>query len=162
MIPDKVLANIIQNEMSLPNGRVVLYDNNFKAPKDHRLYAIISTGPDKIISNVNKFDYENNKQIQKISMNTEYIIELTSKNTDAKLRRHEILMAIVSDYAVRMMEDNNMKIFRTSRILDLSFIEGASSLHRYRISVIINHMEIKESDTDCYENFQTAEVEINE
>lgn len=162
MTPDIVLATIIQNEMSIPDGRIVLYDQNFKAPKDDEIYIIISTGLDNIISNTNKFDHVLNEQVQKIQRNTTFNIEITSKNEDAKIRRHEVLMAINSNYAQRMMEENNIRIFRTPNIQDLSFIEGSSALHRYRISVIINSMEIKRSSTDYYENFQKVEVEINE
>lgn len=162
MVPDKVLATIIKDEMSIPDGRIVLYDQNFKAPKDNDLFIIISTGLDNIISNTNKFDSVLNEQVQKISRNTTYNIEITSKNTDAKTRRHEVLMAINSNYAIRLMEENNIRIFRTPTIQDLSFIEGSSALHRYRISVIINNMEIKRSGTDYYEHFQKAEVEVNE
>lgn len=159
MEPDLVLADIITTEMAIPAERVVLYDQNYKAPKDDDIYIIISTGADKIISNTNRFDPVENKQVQKITKNTTYNIEITSRNDTAKTRRAEVLMAINSNNAIKQMEDNNIRIFRTSTIQDLSFIEASSSLHRYRISVIINNMETKISDTDYYDDFQTPEVE---
>lgn len=160
--PDKVLAQIIQDRLNLPTGRVVLYDQNFKAPSDKAIYVVISTGLDTIISNVNKFNNETKQQEQFLTMNTEYIVEITSQDTSAKLRRHEVLMAINSNEAINKMEENNIRIFRTKTIQDLSFIEGRSSLHRYRIPVIINHIEIIKSDTSYYEEYQKPEVLIDE
>lgn len=160
--PDIILADIIQERMGLTSDRVVVYDQNFKAPNDKLIYIVISTGTDKIISNVNRFDDVLNQQVQSISMATTFNVEITSKNEDAKLKRFEVLMAINSNEAIRQAEDNNIKIFRTNTIQDLSSIEGGSSLHRYRIPVIINHMIIKKSDTDYFEHFQSPEVDINE
>lgn len=160
--PDIVLADIIQAKLSLSAERVVVYDQNFKAPKDKLIYVVISTGSDKIISNTNKFDDALNQQVQAIVMNTTFNVEITSKNEDAKLRRFEVLTAINSNEATRKAEDNNIRIFRTNTILDLSFIEGSSSLHRYRIPVIISHMVIIKSDTEYYDSFQSPEVDINE
>jgi len=162
MNPNKLLATIIEEEMNLNNGRVVLYDQNFKAPKDRGLFIVISTGSDQIIANTNKFDTVTNEQVQKISKNTTYWVEITSRNMEAAERRHEVLMAINSNYSIQQMEKNNVKIFRTNTIQDLSFIDGSSSLHRYRIPVIINNMSEKRSVTDYFDNFQTVEVESNE
>lgn len=159
---DKILATIIKHEMSIPDGRIVLYDQNYKAPKDNAIYIVIKTGEDKITSSTNKLDTATNEQIQTLSMNTNYDIEITSKDNSAKERRHEILMALNSNYAIRKMEENNIRIFKISKILDLSFIEASSSLHRFKISVIINSMKIKKSSTDYYDKFQSVEVEINE
>lgn len=160
--PDKVLAQIIKDRLNLSDGRIVLYDQNYRAPKDKGIYVVISTGQDTIISNVNKFNDVTNQQEQSVTMNTEYIIEITSQDTSAKLRRHEILMAIDSNEAINKMEENNIRIFRTKTIQDLSFVEARSSLHRYRIPVIINHIEIMKSDTSYYREYQKPEVLIDE
>jgi len=159
--PDIVLADIIQSRLGLDDDRVVIYDQDFKAPKDKLIYIVISTGTDKIISNINKFDESANEQVQTITMNTTFNVEITSKNEDAKTRRFEVLMAINSNEAIRESEDNNIRIFRTKTIQDLSFIEGGSSLHRFRIPVIISHMIIKRSSTNYYDSFQSVEVGID-
>ena len=87
-------------------------------------------------------------------------IEITSKNRDAQTRYHEVIMALTSDYSEQQQELNQIKIFRTGQILYLSFIEASSSLHRYRIHVIINSVKIKETDIIPFENFQTPQEVI--
>ena len=69
-------------------------------------------------------------------------------------------MAITSDYSEQKQEENQIRIFRTGQILDLSFIEGGSSLHRYQIPVIINSVVIKEREITTYDKFQTPQGEI--
>ena len=157
---DLILADIIATDMSLDADRVVVYDQNFIPPKDQNIYVIIALQSTRIIGNVNKFDPDTDKEIKSTSLAETYNIEITSKNRDAQTRYHEVVMALTSDYSEQQQELNQIKIFRTGQILDLSFIEASSSLHRYRIPVIINSVKIKETDIVPFENFQTPQEVI--
>ena len=158
--PDIILCDIIATDMNLDPTRVVVYNQNFKSPKDGEIYIVVSEGASRIIGNTNRFDSDNNKEVKKVSVSTTYNIEITSRNTDAKYRKAEVLAAIGSDYSEQKQEENQIRIFRTNQILDLSFIEGRSALHRYRIPVIINSVQKYEKTITPINKFQANEISV--
>ena len=155
--PDKILCDIIATEMSLDTDRVVVYDQNFKPPKDNNIYITIALQSSRIIGNNNRFNPVTNEEEQYVSVSETYNVEITSKNRDAMTRRLAPNMAIKSTYSQQQQELNQVRIFRTNTNLDLSFIEGASSLHRYRIPVIINSTQLDSKEIDIYDNFRAVE-----
>lgn len=161
MEPDKVLCEIIANQMTLDPGRVWVYDQNVDAPSDEDIYVVVSTGTTQVIGVKHRFDPDTNTEVQAAALSTTFNVEITSKNTDAKTRQHEVILALNSAYAQGLMEANGMRVFRTAQTLDLSFIEGASALHRYQIPVIIFHSKVKQPATDYFDGFRKPEV-LNE
>lgn len=167
--PAAVLVDILVTEMELDQSRVVQYSQNWKAPKDDDIYITVALSRPRIIGSNNRFmpaDPEAvpptvDREVKTVSLATDYNIEITSKNRDAQLRYYEVLMAIDSVYAFQKMEENGIRIDRNAQIMDLSFIEGSSALHRYRIPVTIFHSETKEKEIIPYENFQTPQEEID-
>jgi len=157
MEPDLILADIIATEMSLDSDRVVVYDQNFKPPKDQNIYITIAFQSSKIIGNNNRFNPTTEEEEQYISVSETYNVEMTSKNRDAVTKRYRPNMAIKSTYSQQKQEENQIRIFRTNTNIDLSFIEGTSSLHRYRIPVIINSTKLSDKSIDIYDNFQAIE-----
>lgn len=156
--PDIILCDIISTDMALEPSRIVVYNQNWKSPQDDDIYIVVSEGTSKIIGNTNRFDYKNEREVKRVSISTTYNIEITSRNTDAKYRKAEVLVAIASDYSEQQQELNQIRIFRTNQILDLSFIDGRSALHRYRIPVVINSVRIYEKDIVPFEKFQVPEI----
>lgn len=156
--PDIILCDIIAIDMSLDPARVAVYNQNWKSPQDDDIYIIVSGGPERIIGNANQFDFEAEKEIKKVSVSSVYNVEITSRNTDAKYRKAEVLAAINSDYSEQQQELNQIRIFRTNQILDLSFIDGRSALHRYQIPVIINSVQIYEKSIVPFDKFQETEI----
>lgn len=156
--PDIILCDIITTELSLSADRVVVYDQNFKAPKDDDIYIVVSEGPTRIIGNTNRFDHANDKEIKCVAISTTYNIEITSRNTDAKYRAPEVVSALGSVYCQQQQETNEIRIFRTNQITDLSFIEGRSALHRFQIPVIINSVQRYEKAITTYNQFPVPEI----
>lgn len=157
MESDLILADIITIEMALDADRVVVYDQNFKAPSDQDIYVTIALQSSRVIGNNNRFDPDSDKEIKYISLSETFNVEITSKNRDAMTRYYEIFTAIKSTYSQQKQEENQIRIFRGGQCLDLSFIEASSSLHRYRIPVIINSTKVLEKSIDIYDNFQAVE-----
>jgi len=155
--PDLILADIIATEMNLDSDRVVVYDQNFKAPKDQDIYITIALQSLRIIGNNNRFNSETNEEEQYISISETYNVEITSKNRDAMDNRFGVNLAIKSTYSQQKQEENNIRIFRTNTNLDLSFIEGTSSLHRCRIPVIINSTKLENKAIDYYDKYKAIE-----
>lgn len=155
---DIVFCQIIQDFMGLAVGRVAVYNQEFVKPTDKEIFVVVSTGQSKIVSNTRKFDDATNEDVNSIVSYTQIIAEMTSVNRTALDRRHEIFMAISSTLGVRAQEENNIKIMRNGDILDLSAVDGAKSLHRFRIPVIISHMKIKRTAIEPIDKFPPLEV----
>lgn len=166
--PDIILCDIITNELGIDPTRIVVYNQNWKSPKDDEIYIVVSESTSRIIGNNNRFEPADSeaepptvdREVKTVSDSTTYNIEITSKNTDAKYRKSEILMSLGSDYSEQQQELNNIRIFRTSQILDLSLIDGSSALHRYRIPVIINSVRTKETPIVTYDKQQALDIAI--
>lgn len=168
MEPDIILADILTEELSLDPTRVVVYDQNFIAPKDDLIYIIIALQTPRVIGSNNRFEPADpeavppteDREVKNISLSETYNIEITSKNRDALLRYPEVVTALTSTYSQQKQEENQIAIFRTAQVMDLSFIEGGSSLHRYRIPVIINSTRIIEKVITPIDKFQSPEEAI--
>lgn len=156
--PDVALADIIATELEIDPSRVVVYDQNFKAPKDQDIYVIVAKGPARVIGSRNHLDPDTDEEVKSVVLNETYNVEITSKNRDALERHPEIIMALTSTYSIQKQEEGNFRISRTRDVLDLSFIEGASALHRYRIPVIIDRVTTKRTSVTPITAFQTPEV----
>ncbi len=156
-----VLADIIASEMSLDPTRVVIYDQRFEAPKDQGIYVVIAYQSSRIVGSTRDYDADTDEEVLSISRYTTWAVNITSRNTDAQERHHEIIMAIDSVYGVRQQEDNTIRIFRTPTFTDLSLIEGSAPLHRYMIPIIISNVEVKRSSILPIEQFRTTQELIN-
>jgi len=156
--PDIILCDIISNFTGIDAKRIVIYNQNWKAPKDRNIFIVVSTGNSQIIGETEYYDSDNDKMISKINLYTKYQVELTSYNEEAKQKRHEIFMAIKSTYSLQQQEKYNISIFRGGDILDLSAVDGNSSLHRFQIPVIISHVETKETEIEPIDKFPSQEV----
>lgn len=159
MEPDKILATVIQDEMQLPEGRIVLYNQDFIAPKDKEIYITIALFSSKIISSNKEFDPILREEIKNVVMSEKYHIEITSKNTDAKNRYPQVVAALTSTFSVQLQELEHVSIYRSDQEpIDLSVIEGGSSLHRYQITAIITSMKTYKKTVSTFDQFQTTEV----
>ena len=154
----QVICDIIATDMSLDSTRVVEYGQDYKAPSDSGIYIILSQGDSKVLSYINIFDYHTNKEIKKVNTYTPFTAEITSKNHDAVDRKEEILMAIISQYSLEKQEENQFKVFRAGNIIDLTFIEGTSSLYRFNVPLIVAHTKTKKTGVTYFNKFQSVEV----
>lgn len=159
MAVDLILCDIITQELGIDPARVVVYNQNFEPPADQDMYVVVITGQFTPVGTVNRFDPDTDEEVKSITGYTELAVEVTSKSREAMERKEEIYMALISGYSVRQQEDNNIKIFRSGDLLDLSFIEGASALHRYRIPVRISSVKTKRTAIEPIDKFREPEVE---
>ena len=161
MEPDILLCDIIQTEMQIPANRIVVYSENYKAPNDQDIYIIVRKNPSRVIGSNRVFDFNTDEEIKSVVLNETYDIEISSKNRTAQERYYEVIMALTSVYSQQQQEEHNIRIFRTMDVQDLTLIEGASSLRRYLIPVIIDRVEIKRTAITPYTAFPQAEVTVN-
>lgn len=153
-----LLCSILEHELELPQGRIAIYNQNYKAPNDDDLYIIVGMQSARIIASTRGYKPDTDQGVQSIVKATNYWIEFTSQGTQAMDRQGEVIAAIDSYYSQQVQAMNTIKISRTPDILDLSFIEGPSSLYRYRFNVIINNVETITKDVESFNKTKPSEV----
>lgn len=158
--PATLLCDIIQEEMELENSRVKQYNQEYSAPTDDGLYIVISRGPTKIISLGIDFDYDNDTEIKSVTQAERYDIEITSKDETANTRLHEVYMSLISSYSRLQQEINQVRIQRNGDAIDLSVVDGGSSLFRYRLPVTIFNVIHKETSISMIDKFPSVEDEV--
>lgn len=159
---DILICDIITNGLDIEEDRVVVYSENWDPPKDAGIYIVVSTRRGKPISNVRKYDDDTNEEVQTVVTYDFIDIDITSKDRTALDRKEEVLMALNSTYSEQVQNENNIKIFKLGEIMDLSFIEAASALKRYRIPCIVSNIKEKRTVINYFDKFRSTQEEINE
>lgn len=157
---DLILADIITVCLEMNPKRVVVYGGNYKAPKDSDLYIVIKTRKSTPIGSKNVFNESTYEENQWLSSFVNLEIELTSKNRQAYERKEEIPMALKSVYSIQQQERYGFKLFRTRDIIDLTFIEGASSLYRFMIPVVATSLKNKNTSVEYFDKLRQEEIKI--
>lgn len=155
---DVVLCDIITHELGIDADRVVVYSEDFDPPKDDELYIVVSTRRGKPLSIQNYFDPTTNEEVGGSVTFDNLDIDITSKNREAIDRKEEVLIALTSFYSIEQQEKNGIKIFRPAEIIDLSFIEAASAMKRFRISCIISNIKEIRKPADYFDKFRTTGI----
>lgn len=159
---DLILCDIITNELSIDADRVVVYNQNFQAPTDSAIFVIVATIRSKIVGSNNHFDDDTNEEYKEVTSFIYIDIEITSQDRSALERKEEIIMALTSQYSLDAQGANNISIWRTKEIIDLSEIDGSSALHRFRIPVVVSQLKTKRTTVDYYDKFKQPEVLVEE
>jgi len=160
----KVVADILETEMLLKptnpsstnplDRRVFIYNQNFILPTYDDLFLIISEIPGKVIASKSEFDPVTNKDVQEIIMQREVGIDIMSRNSEARQRKEEVLMALSSMYSQQQQEKNGFRVFSYSMsFVDVSENEGAGRLNRYRAAVLLHVRYTKQKDIDYFSWF---------
>ncbi len=159
-----VLCEILQHELSLETGRIALYNQNYKAPNDTGLYIVVGLTSLQILSSNRTYqtgpEEDATEAHQTVNAAGTFYIEFTSKGDEALERQGEVIASMNSFYAVQQQESHHIRISRNPQVLDLSFIEGPSSLHRFRFEVAVFYLLSVKKPIDTYEAIQSPEVLI--
>jgi hypothetical protein len=106
------------------------------------------------------FDSETGEEVKTVVSYQNFDIDITSKNEDAIDKKEEVVMSIKSQFSLNLQEKYGFKIFRTGDIQDLSFIEGASALKRFRIPVRVSMIHEKRTLVDIYDKFRDTAIAV--
>jgi hypothetical protein len=143
--PIIILANIIQTQMSLNSNQVHIYNQNFNIQK--KLESLVN--PKSIIiilefqnsqpyANTNIITPNNTGMQEEINMLMQetYAINILSENSDARIRKEEIIMSLNSTYSQQQQEMNSFKLATISNSFsNTSLAEGGSMLNRFTINI---------------------------
>jgi hypothetical protein len=161
MEPREALRSIYIAYTGLAANRVVFYNQNFPQPKDRNPYIIIADSVARIVGRGRTFNSDTNEETVSISYITDFAVEMISRGKAALNRRGELVEALYSQIALIIAAEEGIRLFRSSEIIDLSAVEGAGSLHRYRMDVKISHVKAGTRLVEVYDKFRTPEEIIN-
>ena len=162
--PIKVVADIIQTELGLPDGAVMVVNQRWVIPQNQDLYvALAYVGPAKTIGNTNYFDSEANTEVQETSKAHMVQIDIMSFGDAARTRKEEVEMALLSMYSQFQQGKNLIKIARQpGPAVDASSLEATGRLNRFLMTVMVNALHRKVKAAAYYDKFSGPEVISNE
>lgn len=150
-----VIKRILVSEMGLKASRVWAYNADVDIPKDSNLFIILFYAEKTPYSNNTRYVSTDTglNEVQSMNVAEDVVISLLSKNTQARDRSHEVLMALNSTYSYQEQNKNRLHISRIGQVLDNSFLEATARLNRFdvRCRVLTAYDKIKE--VDYYDNY---------
>ncbi|MDR3244658.1 MAG: hypothetical protein LBT79_07920 [Elusimicrobiota bacterium] len=157
----KLICDIVQKEMSLPDGRVWIYNQKRELPTDENIFIVVGlSGSDKMIGNSRRYKrtLEGLEEILCVNVLTFVSIDITSKNTDARMRRFEIPLALGSSYSQQIQEKYSFSVGKIGQVVDVSAAEGTSMLNRFNLTFNITHAVEKNKAVDYYDKFEKPQI----
>lgn len=149
-----VLCDIIQHELALADGKVMVYNQSFLAPTTEGLYVVLGYIGGKAIGNTAEVTDETTgiNETQNVSMLEMVQIDLMSIDLSARLNKEQVILALHSDYAQKVMELNRMQIARIpGQFNDVSSVEGHAILTRFVMTINVLSVYTKTKAVDYYD-----------
>lgn len=161
-----LFCEILQNFLGLPNGRVYLWDQKMAQPTDSGLYIAVQVLNCKPFANVNKFDGSgsNSNSDQYVNNMATLQLDIISRDTEARDRKEQVLMALASNYSQNQQVANSFfigKLPAGSQFVNLSEQDGAAIPYRFSISVGIQFTKIMVQAVSSFDSFQTPQINTN-
>ena len=157
MQPDELVAAVVREYLELDAEQIWFYNQRRDVPKDSRMYVILSMGNRSIIGSALRVE-EDGTEVSAVTMSAPIVVETVSRSREALERVPELVMALRNGSAQRKMTTHGMRIFRSSDILDISAVEGAAGLHRYRVTLTVHYAQSRTTQENFYEHFPQEEV----
>lgn len=164
--PLLLFCDIIQNQLGLANGRVYLWDQKIFEPTDSGLYVAVSVLSCKPFGNINTFvgSGSSSNSVQFVSMYAQLQIDIISRDSEARDRKEEVILALNSNYALQQQDANSFSIGRLppgGQFVNLSGQDGAAIPYRFNIAVGMQYAFQKTQAVDSYNSFQTPALVSN-
>ena len=161
--PIKVLADILQTELGLANGFVMLPDEKYNIPKTQGLFISLEyIGSQPLGVTTSELDVDGNEVQAAVAVHSVQI-DMMSFNNEARLKMPEIALAINSIYSQQQQELNHVSIAaNTGLFSDNSSIESAQMMKRFTTTVNITARTQKIKAGSYFDTFQAPEVITND
>lgn len=155
----KILADILTERMALEEGSIVLYNQKRRLkPKSGLMLDIAILGQQTYGNSSKMVDVPGELdlvEVQTISAQEVYQIDIFSANDSARLRRNEPILALSSVYAQQLSERHALKISRLPQsAVDVSGVEASARLNRYAITVTVLRSYSVASSVPTFDAFQ--------
>lgn len=164
--PLLLFCDVIQNQLGLPDGRVYLWDQKITEPTDAGLYVAVSVLSCKPFANTNDPNGSGDgiDSLQSVNMYAQLQLDIISRDTEARDRKEEVILALKSDYARQQMAANSFGIGELppgSQFVNLSHQDGAAIPYRFAISVAMQYFYVKNQAVPFFDSFATPQVVTN-
>lgn len=164
--PLMLFCEILQNYMNLANGRVYLWDQKIFQPTDSGLYIAVSVISCKPFASTNAPDGSASGLVsdQSVNMHATLQVDIISRDTEARDRKEELILALNSDYSRSQQEANSFYIAQLppgSQFINLSSPDGAAIPYRFNISVAMQYFFVKNVAVPYFNTFTTPQVNTN-
>lgn len=159
--PIILLCDIIQREMSLSPGDVILWDQKFQLPKSPSvLFITVQELSCKAFSNSLTIGSDD-QTVQSTNFQSTISIDIWSRGQQAVRRKEEIVMALGGIYSQQMQELNGFYVSKLpSAFVNLSQEDGAAIPYRYNINVGIQYFIKTTMSVDRYTSFSVAVEQV--
>jgi len=174
---ESIIQDIILHELALPtdygtvNSKIVpsvyIVAPNVSLGATDKLQIGIQSIDSEIISNRPEIEYTT---VDSVTTATQYNvalindmiqIDISSRNNDARLRRHEVFMALNSYYSKQLQEKYGFRIFGLpSGFMNTSAAEGGTVVYRYSITFQCQYMRVYSRTVTGYDYYKTFPAEV--
>lgn len=151
--PIKVLASILQAEMDLDDGQIMLANQQRVIPKNDGLYVAMQVIEERALSSVNRAEATEDGmiEIQEVVMQQMVQIDFMSWDDSARLRKEEFLMAMGSIKAQQEMEKYLVSIAQLpAGFVNVSEPDDTKMLNRYTITAVMQALLRKTKEPVAY------------
>lgn len=164
--PVQVIADIIEQELGLPEGQVMLGNQRREIPTVGLYVVVYEPEPSTTIGACSDTVAVGNGMVERQSATIQHRvrIDLMAFNDEkggnaARERKEEVLLALASNRSQELQIENSMQIARNGGpITDLSALEGPAMLSRFVITVAVTAVHIKEKPAEYFDNFPRKET----
>lgn len=159
-----IIKEILDRELELPQGRCFAYNGAEDLPKDSDLFIVLYFGARTPFANNIRYEGEINdlKAVQSYNVVEDIQIAVMSRNTTARNRVHEVLMALASVTAQEIQEKYRFHLSTIGDVVDNSFLEATARLNRFDVSCRVIRAYEKQKSIDYYDKFPlTSKLDAN-
>lgn len=157
-----LFCDILQTVLTLPKGRVYLWDQKLFQPSDSGLYIAVSVPRCKSFASNALSDPTGENFVQYVNMQATLGVDIISRDTEARDRKEEVVAALISFYSQQQQNANGFSIGRLpTNILNLSQIDGAAIPYRYQFSVNMLYAMTFANAVPYYTTFETDAIYTN-
>lgn len=157
--PLKVVADIIQMQLNLKAGRVMVYNQQFNIPKDEHLFIVVREDDSTVFatSTTNKMNKEGEyEETNDALIRSTVSVDVMSANDEAKNRRFEVILALNSNYSQQMQELNTVRIAQLpTGFVNASELEASQMLNRFSISFNMMYKKQISHTVNYFDTFKT-------
>jgi hypothetical protein len=163
----KILADIIKNGMSLTDEQIFIYNQDYVIPETSGLFIVLQNLSSNNYSTNNTFipqpeGIEGAQESITMLTREEYLINIISKNDEARQRKEEVILSINSNFSKNKQELYQFKIANLSNsFLNVSELEGAGIVNRFAINISVLAYYNNTINTDYYDNNFINQIETD-
>ena len=163
--PVKVVALLLQDQLGLKDGQIMLSYENWEVPENPGLYVALSYGVETVIgnNNFNSVDDEGNYvEVQACTMMHQVVVDLMSFDSSARQQKEAFLWAFASEYAQSLMNKYSMRLATTpGSFTTVTAPEPSKQLNRFQITVEIYALHQNAVTAAYFTELQTVQLVEN-